>query len=576
MPKKILVVDDSITIQKVFSYTFKEEEFIVTSVGDPDLAVEKAKDLLPDLVVVALALPQKSGYETFREISRIPELKGVLGLALVTANETFNPEEAAQVGISDYLVKPFDTQTLTNKVRGIISRLDEGGESAEEPPQDFALPPMDEEPSLIRFTRSELADPPIPSKPSAPEPELSVDSVDAEDIQVIDKEHEAMEFEEIDTFSMEEEEAGDAGEAGDTGDAGEELETPAETVGEPEFVPLDAITDEVEDLSADGEEIEAIPEEEVMELEEIELVDEPEEEIPSESALSREIGKEVDDLVFDIVEDHGARSSHLEPADEEEPADLDLSALEEIPLAEEVEEQELGEDDEFVPVAELEAEEHGKDTGLGLPSEELESDQLEEVPEEIPYLEEVQEEMEAEELELDTMAVETSEEEPETVDVLEMGEDIEEIEEISRGLEEEVAQVTREDEVIELDQAPEGGTGVGEGGPRETLDMGSGPMLDMGLSEEAPRAPEDYRSPGGPVGAGFEAGDIARGDISQITASTIEKVVWEVVPDLAEKLVRDLVREKIERVAWEVIPDLAEQLIKEEIRRLEEAAEHEN
>lgn len=574
MPKKILVVDDSITIQKVFSYTFKEEEFLVTSVGDPELAVEKAKDLLPDLVVVALTLPQKSGYEVFREITSLPELKDALGLALVTANESFNPEEAAEVGITDYLVKPFDTQTLTNKVRGIISKLDEGGEPAEEPPQDFAPPPMDEEPSLIRFTRSELSGPSTPSGPSAPEPEHSMDSVDAEDIQVIDKEHEAMEFEEIDTFSIEDDEAGET--------AGEP-ETPAEA--EPEFVTLDAITDEVEDLSAAGEDLEALPEEEVMELEEIELVDEPEEEIPSESALSMEIGKEVDDLVFDIVEDHGARSSQPEPVDEGEPADLDLSELEEIPLAEEVEDQELGADDEFVPVAELEAEDHVKVPGPGPLSEELESDQLEEVPEDIPYIDEVQEEMAAEELELDTMTEEIAGEEPEAVGALgieEQIEEIEEIEEVSRGLAEEVAQVTREDEVLELDQAPGGEMGVEEGVPTdlggrpgEVLDMGSGPMLDMDLPEEAQGAKEGYRAPGGSVGTGLEAGDIAREDISQITASTIEKVVWEVVPDLAEQLVRDLVREKIERVAWEVIPDLAEQLIREEIRRLEEAVEHE-
>lgn len=538
MPKKILVVDDSITIQKVFTYTFKEDDVSVTTVGDPHAAVEKAKEILPDLVVVALTLPQKSGYEVFQEITRIPALQGVIGLVLLTANESYLPEEAQQAGISDFLVKPFDTQTLTNKVKSLLSQTGEEGQEVEEPQEIAPLPP-DDEPSLIRFTRSELGEPSPP--PAAPEPTLA-ETVDSEDIQVIEHEHAALEFEELDSTSLKEDEA--------------EAEAQPE---ESELVSLDAITDEVEDLSG--------VEEEVMELEEIELVDEPEEEMEM-SADSFAEGKveEVDDLEFDIVSEIEQASQALENEAKEEPTDLDLSDLEEIPLAEEVEEiEEIGGDDEFVPVAELSSEEDSGGTESISLSEELDGSSLEEVPEEIPYLEEVQEEMGIEELDMGTLENDLSEPDTGSADVLGMGGVIPEIDSIDMDMVEELPSLDAGEEVSDIDEEPAESLEMEEELPG---DLSPAPAEILEAGEATP--------PAGLADSGdFEGEGIRVKDISQTTASAIEKVVWEVIPDLAEKLVRELVKERLEQVAWEVIPDLAEQLIREEIQRLEEGIERE-
>ena len=63
MSKKILLADDSITIQKVISITFANEDYDLIIVGDGDTAVAKIKEIKPDLVIADIAMPGKTGYE---------------------------------------------------------------------------------------------------------------------------------------------------------------------------------------------------------------------------------------------------------------------------------------------------------------------------------------------------------------------------------------------------------------------------------------------------------------------------------------------------------------------------------
>src|SRR4030066_230858 len=63
MAKRILLADDSITIQKVISITFASEDYDLVVVGDGEAAIQKARDLKPDLIMADGAMPGKTGYE---------------------------------------------------------------------------------------------------------------------------------------------------------------------------------------------------------------------------------------------------------------------------------------------------------------------------------------------------------------------------------------------------------------------------------------------------------------------------------------------------------------------------------
>ena len=72
MGKKILLADDSITIQKVIELTFSDEDFEVVTVGNGRLAIERVQDVRPDLVLCDIIMPEKDGYEVCDFIKKNP------------------------------------------------------------------------------------------------------------------------------------------------------------------------------------------------------------------------------------------------------------------------------------------------------------------------------------------------------------------------------------------------------------------------------------------------------------------------------------------------------------------------
>ncbi|MER2564466.1 MAG: response regulator, partial [Myxococcaceae bacterium] len=72
MPKSVLVADDSITIRKVIGMVFAHEDFTVTMVDNGVDAINKARELRPDLVIADCVMPGKTGYEVAQAIRSDP------------------------------------------------------------------------------------------------------------------------------------------------------------------------------------------------------------------------------------------------------------------------------------------------------------------------------------------------------------------------------------------------------------------------------------------------------------------------------------------------------------------------
>ena len=124
MPKKILLADDSITIQKVISITFAAESYELTIVGDGDSAVRKAREIAPDLVMADVAMPGKTGYEVCEAIKNDPQLKDTPVLLLAGTFEPLNKDEALRAGADDSIVKPFESQELLDKVKDLLDKAE--------------------------------------------------------------------------------------------------------------------------------------------------------------------------------------------------------------------------------------------------------------------------------------------------------------------------------------------------------------------------------------------------------------------------------------------------------------------
>jgi CheY-like chemotaxis protein len=122
MGKKILLADDSITIQKVIELTFSDEDFDVVTVGNGRLAIEKVQEVRPDVVLCDVIMPEKDGYEVCDFIKRSPQLGATPVLLLTGAFEPFDQERAARVGCDGFLAKPFEPETLIAKVKELLSK----------------------------------------------------------------------------------------------------------------------------------------------------------------------------------------------------------------------------------------------------------------------------------------------------------------------------------------------------------------------------------------------------------------------------------------------------------------------
>ncbi|MFQ5442060.1 MAG: PleD family two-component system response regulator [Thermodesulfobacteriota bacterium] len=136
MPKKILLADDSMTIQKVIKLTFADEDFDVSIADNGEDAVNKAREMKPDIVLADVAIPGKNGYEICEAVKNAPETSGVPVLLLAGTFEPLDAGEAERVKADGHIVKPFESKELMDKVRGLVERfpVSEAEEPGEEAP----------------------------------------------------------------------------------------------------------------------------------------------------------------------------------------------------------------------------------------------------------------------------------------------------------------------------------------------------------------------------------------------------------------------------------------------------------
>lgn len=120
MKKRLLLADDSVTIQKVVQITFSHDDYELTVVDNGDAAYEKARSLRPDLVLADVFMPGKNGYELCAAIKNDPNLALVPVLLLTGTFEPFDEAKAKSVGADRWIAKPFESQTLIACVEELL------------------------------------------------------------------------------------------------------------------------------------------------------------------------------------------------------------------------------------------------------------------------------------------------------------------------------------------------------------------------------------------------------------------------------------------------------------------------
>lgn len=121
---KILVVDDEKLIRDVVKEYLQLDGFTVEEASNGDEAVELSMQNEYNLIIMDIMMPKKDGYQAVREIKKV---KDVPILMLSARGEEFDKLIGFDLGIDDYVTKPFSPKELVARVKAIIKRNEKSG-----------------------------------------------------------------------------------------------------------------------------------------------------------------------------------------------------------------------------------------------------------------------------------------------------------------------------------------------------------------------------------------------------------------------------------------------------------------
>ncbi|MDT2807361.1 response regulator YycF [Vagococcus lutrae] len=127
--KKILVVDDEKPISDIVKFNLSKEGYDVYTAYDGEEAIEKAEEVVPDLILLDLMLPKIDGLEVCRQIRK----KHDMPIIMVTAKDSeIDKVLGLELGADDYVTKPFSNRELIARVKANLRRQGAAAASAEE------------------------------------------------------------------------------------------------------------------------------------------------------------------------------------------------------------------------------------------------------------------------------------------------------------------------------------------------------------------------------------------------------------------------------------------------------------
>ncbi|MFO8143331.1 MAG: response regulator transcription factor, partial [Dehalococcoidales bacterium] len=119
--RKILIVDDDVTLLDIIKYNLNRDDYEVICAADGSQALENARNEKPDLIILDLMLPKLSGLE----VCRILRKEMTVPILMLTArNEEIDKVVGLEIGGDDYMTKPFSMRELMARVRAMLRRAE--------------------------------------------------------------------------------------------------------------------------------------------------------------------------------------------------------------------------------------------------------------------------------------------------------------------------------------------------------------------------------------------------------------------------------------------------------------------
>ncbi len=131
MPDTILIVDDEPDVVDLLVFSLQKAGYKTLTARDGNVALQKARDELPTLVVLDLMLPERDGSDVCRQLKGDPKTKDIPVIMLTAKAEEVDRIVGLELGADDYITKPFSPRELALRVKSVLRRATGKPESSE-------------------------------------------------------------------------------------------------------------------------------------------------------------------------------------------------------------------------------------------------------------------------------------------------------------------------------------------------------------------------------------------------------------------------------------------------------------
>lgn len=118
--KRILIADDNENIRDALAYLLEDEGFQLWIAKDGVDALQKVRDVHPDILLLDIMMPKMNGYDVCRAIKSDPELKNTYIIMLTAKGQVAEQERGKEVGANEYVVKPFSPREILVRIKKIL------------------------------------------------------------------------------------------------------------------------------------------------------------------------------------------------------------------------------------------------------------------------------------------------------------------------------------------------------------------------------------------------------------------------------------------------------------------------
>ena len=120
---KVLIIDHMPAFRDIMKKTLKKDGYNIFTAGKGDKALKKLKDLMPDLILMEVDLPEMSGFEICKAIKKDKAISHIPVIFVTERDDRDDMEEGFEAGCVDYIIKPFQKIDLSSRVKNHLHNV---------------------------------------------------------------------------------------------------------------------------------------------------------------------------------------------------------------------------------------------------------------------------------------------------------------------------------------------------------------------------------------------------------------------------------------------------------------------